>query len=451
MKLPALLIVISLAANAALLSAFAFRPERLPSGLRDYFTSDATRAAQQAADTRAREVAARAAAKSAAPREKLWPTLATEDYRTLIARLRAAGFPPAIIRQIVTRQVSAVYNARTRAIDDASANTPFWKLPSSYYDASDKRYEELTRINREHSKVLRELFSTDEFADPNVSAVQRRRFGDLSPAKIDQLQRIEDDYAEMNSTLRTATKGISLPEDLEKFALLAREKRADLAAILTPQELADYEMRTSAATRMIAGRLGGFEATEAEFRALYQAHEALNKRFPEGVQMQQISMSLNGGQRETLENEYNAQLQASLGAARYAEFVRETNTQYQQLMRLAEQQKIPATTARQAFDVRDTVSRESNRIADDTSLTSDQKLSSLQALAQSTRNQLIALLGPSAGPSYVKVADQWLTHVERGSAVTFGGAPLTIARENGSMSFAPPATYRPVVTPSPNR
>jgi len=71
------------------------------------------------------------------------------------------------------------------------------------------------------------------------------------------------------------------------------------------------------------------------------------------------------------------------------------------------------------FGLRDGVAQDSNRIYGDPALTLDQKRAALQALALQTRTQILAALGPTAGPAYVQTA-RWLTLVERGSAVTFG-------------------------------
>src|SRR5258707_692709 len=99
--------------------------------------------------------------------------------------------------------------------------------------------------------TFRDLLNDPFFATDDVSATQRRQFGNLSRQKVDSVQRIEDDYSEMTSAIRAAMAGITLPEDRDKLALLAREKHADLAAVLTPGELADYELRSSPITSLL--------------------------------------------------------------------------------------------------------------------------------------------------------------------------------------------------------
>jgi hypothetical protein len=115
----------------------------------------------------------------------------------------------------------------------------------------------------------------------------------------------------------------------------------------------------------------------------------------------------------------NEQIKAALGDQRFTDYARASNSEYQQLTRVAQRENIPTEVANRAFALRDTVAQESNRIAADTSLNPDQKRTALQTLVQSTRTQIVATLGRTAGDAYLQSAN-WLNNVERGSAVTFG-------------------------------
>jgi hypothetical protein len=435
MKLPPLLLALSLLVNGALAGVLALRPSLAPLAFRDFFARHFSSAGETGPAAPAVVPAA------PRPREKLWAELDQGgDLAGLVARLRAAGFPAALIRDIIRTQVNARYDAKIRALQEPDPNTPFWKLKPGFYSISDKRLVEMDQLQRERSKVLRDLFSGDFFATDDISAGQRRQYGNLSRPKIDLVQRIEDDYAAMNSDVRAAMGGITLPEDKEKLALLAREKHADLAAALSPDELADYEMRSSPITNFLRNRLGAFDPSEAEFRAIYQAQLALSDKFPGAVG--NIG-SIDYQQRQAAQQDLNSQLRTSLGDARYADYARATSTEYQQLSSLAQRANLPDGTAVQAFNLRDTVAQESSRIFDDATLDNDQKRSALQALAQNTRAQLTGLLGPTAGPAYVKIADQWLGTVERGAAVSFDTATEMAFVTNGmTMIYGGSPTYR---------
>src|SRR5882724_11099292 len=134
MRLPPLLLAVSLLANGALLGALALRPALAPPAFRDFFARHFSSAGEPGT---AAPTATRAAP---APKEKLWAALDQGgDLATLVARLRAAGFPAAIIRDVIRTQVNARYDARLRALQESDPNVPFWKQRPAFFTLGDKR------------------------------------------------------------------------------------------------------------------------------------------------------------------------------------------------------------------------------------------------------------------------------------------------------------------------
>jgi hypothetical protein len=436
-----LLIACSVLLNAALALAVIVKPSLAPPEVRDWF---APRAAAPAAEPATPTPAAKPAAKPAI--SDLWSTAAAGDLPGLIAKLRAAGYPPNVIRSLIGALMSERYDARLR-LTESDPNTPFWQLKTSFTSSSDPRLLEMNRLQRERAKLLRDLFADPFFGSTDTSAAQRQRFGDLSPQKIELLQRIEDDYSEMTSAIRAAMRGVTLPEDRDQLALLTREKRADLAAVLSPQELADYEMRTSPITNRLRSTLASFDPSETEFRAIYEAQRHLSDQFPGGPQ------NMDFRAREAAQSTYLDEVRGALGDARFNQFMREQDREYQQLSRLAEQQKLQPGVAQQAYQLRDNLERESNAIFDNAALSADQKRAALATLAQSTRSQLLLTLGPVAGPNYVQTAERWLGNVERGAAVSFkNSVPMTFTSDTGgTITYLGGPSFRNVPRPPPNR
>jgi hypothetical protein len=432
MKLPALLLAGSLAANAALAGYYFTQTSPLDPG---------TRAANQARDAIAetRRVAANArvqAARDAASQAQLWTTLDSGDLRTLIARLRAAGFPAAIIRAIVSARIEASFSARMNALTKSVEDTPFWRPAPTNSFNNPKFNEERSQIYRDRARQLREVLGDDLFGASagEATAAQRRQFGDLPKSKIDLVQRINDDYAEMISQARASTQGITLPEDREKLALLAREKRADLAAALTPQELEDYDLHSSASTTRMRSALTLMDASEAEFLTLFRIQQQFSDVLTNaGPGMMTADLSR---QRRDATAQINTQIKAALGDARAADYFRASDYEFQNLTQVVQRENLPASAAVTAYDLRNSTSAESLRIFNDKDLTNDQKLTAMQTLAQSTRAQLTSALGPTAGATYAKSA-QWLQAIERGTSVSFDGT-TTMYRSLPPAGSVPP-------------
>ncbi|HUR60483.1 MAG TPA: hypothetical protein VM029_22360 [Opitutaceae bacterium] len=446
MKLPSIpvaILVASVAANVAAVTAFVIRPALAPAALRSFFDREPDNAGKTA--SRATSSNTSASRRPAVPQSPaLWSALATDDLPTLIARLRQAGFPASVIRAIVSAQIQKRFAERMNALVRTVESTPYWQpAPMSSFN-NPKFFEERQQIYRDRARMLRELLGPDSFAyaaDP--TAAQRRQYGELPKFKIDQVERINEDYAEMTSQVRAATQGIMLPEDREKLALLESEKRKDLAAILTPAELADYEMRTSPITMRMRGALTLMDATEAEFRALYQAAQPFAAILYPTDRMSYMGSDIMQQRREA-QTRVEAQIRTALGEARANEYFRASNSEYQQLVQIAQRENLPVSAATQAYDLRMSTTQESSRIGNDTSLSNEQKRSALQTLAQNTRMQMTAALGPQAGPAYAQSA-QWLRMIENGSIVTVDNA--------GSMSIRqlpPPGASAPNATPPRN-
>jgi hypothetical protein len=424
MKLPTLLLTGSLVVNGVLLAVFSYRPTLAPTALRDFLGSrDAVAAREAERGGQAQRVVEvtekKNAIQAAATQSRLWAALSPDDLPALVARLRAAGFPPSVIRAVVNAQLQARFSARINALAASVEDAPFWRpTPTSSFN-NPKFFEDRSQIYRERSRLLRELLGDDFFATAgdNPTAAQRRQFGDLPKTKIEFVQRIEDDYEEMASQVRAATRGITLPEDREKLALLDREKHADLAAVLAAPELEDYELRSSPLTARLRPAATLMDATEDEFRAIFRIQQPLNDRLniPGGAYNSDLAQ-----QRREATAQMNEQLKAALGEARANEFTRASNFEFQQLAQLAQRENLPLSAAVSAYDLRSSTSQESLRISEDKSLTFEQQRAALQTLAQNTRAQLAGALGPTAGAAYAQSAT-WLQAIEKGTVVTFDG------------------------------
>jgi len=425
-------IAVSLFGNVALAATLALRPALAPDSVRGFI---------ERYDPFAPKAVEFPAPKPIAPSppSKLWDDLRTDDLRTLVARLRARGFPLSIIRSIIDSLVNARYQARFRALTETDPSTPFWKLRPKWFMPGDKRLVELNRLQRERTKFLHDVLGEDIADEETSTANQLRRFGNLSRAKIQSLQGIEDDYSEMTGAVQAGANGILLPEDRDQLALLAREKHADIAAVLSPDELADYEMRSSPITNFVRNRLGDFDASEDEFRVIFQAQQAVDDKFPGGAMGGNIDNTL----RLQVQQEFNDQIRAGLGDARYAEYVRDWDPVFNQLNQQASANSLADGAALQAYSLRDAVAQQSSQIFNDNTLSRDQKSADLQALAQNTRDQITSILGPTVGAAYLRSANAWLNQVANGSAVTFPtGVGLTIISPGGTITYGSSPTYQ---------
>jgi hypothetical protein len=406
-KIRARLLALSLTLNAALVVALALRPSLASPAFREFFSrGSATTPPAPPGQPPATAIA----------EDQLWAALRSSDIPTLIRRLRDAGFPPVMARAIVTAAIDAEFAPRFDALLVPAEAAPYWKpdpLDGHAWNTSGLG-DNYNQLYRDRTKRLREVLADDFFAHA-PTAEERRAMGDLPAAKLETIRRINDDYSAINSQVSAAMLGITLPEDREKLALLEREKRADLAAALTPAELAEYDRHAAPTLSQLSPTLTLMNATEEEFNTIFRLRFAVDEQLKTAVPSGDIDAA-----RTAANLQFDRDLRAALGDQRYADYARAGDREFRQLTQLAQREDIPIDTSVRAFSLRDSVAQESNRIVGDDTLTSDQKRAALQSLAQGTRAQIQTLLGPTTGTAYIQVVNRWLNTVEQGSAVTFG-------------------------------
>lgn len=456
MKLPVLLLAGTLAANAALLAVYLRRPaSAADSAPRSAVTSAASTKTNTAAPKSA------AAATTATPTSegidpKAWSTLESTDLKTLALRLRAAGFPTSVVNAVIRARISETIRPRMQALIASAPETPFWttdrNINVAFNGQTDpKTLAAIRDLNRESSELFKAAVGIDTLAaEMTANPYAQRRYGNIPSEKIDQLQRIETDYNELRNEVNNSTKGIMLPEDREKIALLEKEKRADLAKVLSPEQLDDFLVRGSMTTTRLRAALTSMNATEEEFRAIYQAQVGFDDKYLNYNVGITYSNADTMRDRQADQAKVAEQIKLALGEQRFAEYTRSSDREFQTISRIAQQANLPTTAAIQAYDLRDNVSKESNRIFADTTLNNDQKRTALQTLAQNTRTQLTSTLGDSGARSYLQTAT-WLTRVENGAAVTFnpGGGTSTRSLPPPPRPGAP-AGAAPTTTTAPS-
>ena len=271
--------------------------------------------------------AATAAADPTAPRGFTWRTPASDDdYRRLADDLRAAGFPPRLIATLVRDLYTQHAINRLRP-----EGTPFWQQYST------ERSKEIQAAYRDLQPKLDALLGPDARPSLLLDPVSRqRRYGNLPDAKIDAIATIERDYTDMQQDVYRSTSREGLSVDAfqsqrEQTKLINAEKLADLAKILTPAELADYERHNSETTSGLARSLSGLEVTPEQFAALYplrRAYDEANQPF-NGVIAPEVM-----ARRLAAQSTYFDTARTVLPADTFYAFLKNSDSNFRQLAQL---------------------------------------------------------------------------------------------------------------------
>lgn len=337
----------------------------------------------------------------------LWASLESGDEKTMADRLRAAGFPPSLIKALISARIAEQFSARRKALLAQMEDKPYWKSGRSFF-MDPKTMAALRDLGREQTNLLKQVLGSDESTGSDEAAAYRRRqFGDLPRSKADQLQSILSDYNDLRNEVYMSTNGVMLPEDHEKLALLEKEQRADLTAALTPEELENYLLRSSPTANSMRSQLTLFSPSEDEFRAIFDLQQSFDDKYGSTNTMTSASYR----ERQTHQQELLDQVKNVLTPDRYAAYQQAVDPAYQMVNRLVARLDLPASAATGVVAVQKDIGNRASAIRSDPNLTRELKNAQLTALADEATGKLNTVLGARGVEAYKQYGGQWMQNL----------------------------------------
>jgi hypothetical protein len=327
-----------------------------------------------------------------------WSEVESDDYATYIENLRAVGCPESTIRDIIIADVDQFY-ARKRAAVIVTPEYQWWRSEpegSVIEDAERKQHE----LDAERRALLTRLLGPDwepaadsEGRDIHL-ALTGPVLGDLPSetkqtviAILDQARRREQEYWEQQGD----------KVDPRKLAELSEQTRAQLAKVLTADQLEEYLLRYSQSAMMLRQELRGIDVTPDEFRALFRARDPLTRQ----IQLQFAGDDPESArQRRLLEERQDAALKAVLGPERYRELSLRRDPVYQQTKTTVEQLGVPERLLEPLYQISQLAAAERKRIQENTQLNARQKSAAMESIRASEQNSLQKLLGDETYARY---------------------------------------------------
>lgn len=330
--------------------------------------------------------------------EALRTALASGD----VAALEAAGVPSDAARRLAANGTLTRATEKLRALQARlAANGRWWR--NGVLTPTDR--EELAQAQRELAEAMTAAYGVDLLSRGQVDPLTF-----LPAAKRQALSRVIQDYEEMMA--KFGASGLQLPSDREKLKLLRAERDRDIAALLSPAELVDYELRTSSSAQMLRNRFGDAIETENDFRKLFALQKAFDEKNPPfsgRVTPEQVQ------QRSAAERQLQEDMRTALGEDKYAAIRRASDNDLRTVESLASRLNLPADTTDRVAATRASYATESQRINSDTSLTPQQRRTQLQDLANRAKTDLAGTLGAEAADAYAQ-RSTWVSMLQGGMA-----------------------------------
>ncbi|MGH6830578.1 MAG: hypothetical protein ACREDG_05430, partial [Methylocella sp.] len=339
-----------------------------------------------------------------------WSQVESANYRKYIANLRAIGCPEETIRDIITADVNKLFADRKKALGASGSKTnkfEYWKPGMQMFTQmfDEEKIKKQQELAKEKRALLTELLGVapEEKADLTAmmgggADMMDQMLDFLPPAKQTAAMEIEQKFAAklMKSVGNVGGGDLDGLKDMQK---VQKEKEAELAKVLSPQELEDYNLRMSQTAMMMRFQLASFDPNEQEFRDLFKAKKQFDDQF--GMLGVPPTDKAEKEKYDAATKAMNEQLKQTLGD-RYPDYERSQDYVYQALYAVAQRNDLSPEVTRQVYDLKKPAEAEAKRVRADKSLSTEQRDAALQGIRAETERSARAALGDKAFDSYQK-------------------------------------------------
>lgn len=394
-----------------------------------------------------------------ASRQLSWANLESTNYAIYIANLRAFGAPEETIRDIIITDIAKLYAQRRAALRAQAPPARFWETGDAWESGghlNDSLRQQLRNLDWEERQLVRELLGVDLAVElARYSAAddtdQEHRYRFLAPEKRDQVRGLQDKYDALEQEVYARTKGLVLDEDQEELRRIATAREAELAQLLSPEELEEYQVRNSPTASALRYQLAGFNPNEEEFRRIFRLHKTFDDEF--GLNFDatdEKQTEIRARAQQEAQEALNEEIKKVLGDQRYAEYERAQDGDYKSLVQLAGRFEISGDLINRVYDHKATAERQKEAIENNAGLSEEQRRTALAAIAQETERTVAQIMGDKVFKAYRKAGGQWINGL--GVSAVPEPAPVVIEAPPPAPTVFPPfPPGYPIIPPPLNR
>jgi uncharacterized protein YdbL (DUF1318 family) len=353
----------------------------------------------------------------------VWRVVESPDYRTYIANLRAIGCPEETIRDIIITDINKLYAQKQQAINPYFRSNQYWLAGAAAVSPAQARefQRQLRQLEREKRELVRNLLGVDYQAEmarqtPYLQ-LQDRQLAFLPEAKRARIRQIQEKYNDLREDFALQHEGPLTAELRAQLETWQNQQEQEIRALLTPEELREYDMRVSPVGVELQTRMSAFSgASEENYRQVF----AIEQRYQEQLKTLQAAGALTPEALQNLERQREIELKNTLGD-RYAEYERTRDPAYREIYQTLQQLKLPAQTASTVHDLKRAAEEQYRQLVTHPGLTPEQVEAGARALRAEVERTMREMMGETAYQQYLRQGGYW---VERLSAVpTASNAP----------------------------
>lgn len=320
-----------------------------------------------------------------------WRAIESADYVKYIANLRGAGCPEETVRDLIIADVNKMYAAKWRSLHAGEHEWKYWENENKKEKKDERKTDERREMEKERDDLIRSLLGVDlkaELAKYSWEADRSSkdmRYAFLTEDKQAQVKDLNDRYKDEIRKLMEEGKAANLSkEELSARAgILRKQHETELAGMLSPGELVEYQLRNSSLSSRLRNDLAGFEPSEEEFRKMFQALKPLSDQ------------AQGSGERFSLENNPDLanQLRQALSPERFAEWQQTQDPAYRDAVKLAQKYNLNAEDTKMLAQINLTSETEIAKALANPNLTPEQRASVTRAIKDEKKKVLTEALG----------------------------------------------------------
>lgn len=289
-----------------------------------------------------------------------WSQFSTRDWFRYRDELLACGCPRATVRHILVPLVNRQFSGRFRTWT-ADLSARFWTVFCPPARQRKEAWEkEFDRLNDEREATLQRLFPGEEteWKDAGV-AVRDRRTDFLPPALAEAILAAESNLEGLRQEARQTQSEPRVRDELVRQA--EADFEAELARLLTPEQLAEWKARNSGRAAWVKN-LPGIELSPAELAEIARLKHA----GPDATPDEKTAAA--------------AQIRTLLGPERQAVFGRAQDPVYRELSVLSGRTGLAESEVDALWRFQRDSEAEAKRVADDATLSAEQRAAELTRL-----------------------------------------------------------------------
>jgi hypothetical protein len=345
-----------------------------------------------------------------------WRMLESSNYVVYIQNLRNFECPEETIRDIIITDVAKFYARRRAELKAQAPPQHFWQTMEVLSAGSTGLQAQLHALDKEQRDLIRELLGVDLRAEMTKywNEEEYQNFGDeyLPDEKRDQVQALQQKFDDREQEIYARSRGLLLDEDHAALRKIRQEREAELASLLTPDEMVEYQLRHSDTANTLRSQLAGFAPSEEEFRRIFQLQKSFDDNFNQAFDpIDDAAMAVKAKSQEAAQAALNEEFKKTLGPERFAQFQRAQDDDYKTLVQIGERFDLSREVADRVYSLKVMAERQRQQIESNPNLTDEQRATALLGIARETERTVAGTMGDKIYKSYQKAGGQWLSNL----------------------------------------